>query len=113
MKGSFVLLLLSAASAHAKSPGAVTATGSMTAPRTNQTTTLLPDGKVLIAGGGSAAMEIYDPLTGILAATGAMAASKVVGSATLLPGGRFLIEGGNAECTIPPQIASHVPSRCV
>jgi hypothetical protein len=52
---------------------AFTTTGSMTTPRTDQTATLLPSGKVLIVGGHSkvntedpplASADLYDPATG-------------------------------------------------
>ena len=97
MKTKSVLLMLLGASGYAQ-PGTFTATGSMAVPRNVHTATLLPNGKVLTAGGGSAAVELYDLSTGTFTATGAMTASKFVSSATLLPDGRvLLIEAGNAE----------------
>jgi hypothetical protein len=71
--------------------GTFTATGQMTTARSGHTATLLPDGKVLIAGGGSATVELYDPSTGTFTATGATTASTNVESATLLPDGKVLL----------------------
>ncbi|MBV8846599.1 MAG: hypothetical protein JO307_27655 [Bryobacterales bacterium] len=86
-----MVFLLCAGMAAAQSSGRFTATGSMITPRFFHAATLLPDGKVLIAGGGSATVELYDPFTGIFTATAASTASKFIGSATLLPDGRVLL----------------------
>lgn len=97
VRASFVLLLLfliaagHASMAFAQALGSFSATGNMTAPRFGHTATLLPGGKVLIAGGGSATVELYDPSTGTFTATGATTVSENVGSATLLPDGRVLL----------------------
>jgi hypothetical protein len=105
MKTSFVLLLVSAASAHAQSPGAFAATGNMTAPRFGHKGTLLLNGKVLITGGavviGFSAVpintaELYDPSTGSFTRTGDMTGAPYAHVATLLPDGRVLIIGGDA-----------------
>lgn len=70
-------------------------TGSMAAPRVDHTATLLPNGKVLIAGGISrATAELYDPATGTFSATGSMATPRGLHTATLLPNGKVLITGG-------------------
>ena len=87
--------------AAAQTPGTFRATGSMTVPRAFHTATLLPNGKALIAGGGSATLELYDPATGTFTAT-ATTASANVRSATLLPDGTvLLIESQNAELYDP------------
>lgn len=86
------------------SSGAFTATGNMTIARWNHTATLLPDGKVLIAGGSvrsnsepyaaSTAAELYDPSTGTFTATGNLTTARTWHTATLLADGRVLIVGG-------------------
>ena|SRR5215471_5729509 len=85
-----------------RSTGQWTSTGSMTVPRGNHTA-MLPDGKVLVAGGlcsdgfiypGNSA-ELYDPATGTWKATASMNFSRASAGATLLQTGEVLIAGGN------------------
>ncbi len=66
----------------------------MTAARSSHTATLLPNGKVLIAGGGQTA-ELYDPVTGLFTPIGSMAISRFWHTATMLPDGTVLIAGGS------------------
>ncbi len=78
------------------------ATGSLTSGRTLDTSTLLPDGNVLmtgsyVPGGGSlASAELYDPVAGTFRPTSAMIAARSNHTATLLNNGRVLIAGGHA-----------------
>ena len=75
--------------------GTWTATGSMTEGRDAHSATLLPDGRVLVAGGSEAATsEVYDPATGTWAASGVMTAARGGHSATALQDGRVLVVGG-------------------
>lgn len=91
------LLFLTRPAALAQSAGTFTPTGSMTIPRDiTYTSTLLPNGKVLIAGGNSATAELYDPATGTFVRTGDMTAARTGHSATLLPDGKVLIAGGDS-----------------
>ena len=103
-------LLLSGVAGHgtmalAQSAGTFIATGSMTTPRADHTATLLPNGKVLIAGGNQsvlpssvlASAELYDSSTRTFTATGNMTMARARHSATLLSDGRVLICGGTGD----------------
>jgi hypothetical protein len=78
-------------------PGAWTATGSMTVGHESHTATLLPDGTVLVAGGNSAATDLYDPASRSWTATGTLIASRRQHTATLLTDGRVLVVGGDSD----------------
>jgi hypothetical protein len=95
-------------------PGLFTATGSMHAARGEHTATLLPDGKVLIAGGYDEpttclpGAELYDPATGAFTVTGSLANARASHTATLLPDGKVLVTGGISFGPFggPPYLAS-------
>jgi WD40 repeat protein len=80
---------------------ALTPASNMTIARAAHTATLLPNGKVLIAGGMqrseafSNSAELYDPATGTFAAASSMTTSRAGHTATLLPTGKVLIAGGS------------------
>jgi N-acetylneuraminic acid mutarotase len=60
------------------------------------TATLLPNGKVLVAGGfdlGTGA-ELYDQVTDTWTVTGSLRAARTFHTATLLPNGKVLVAGG-------------------
>src|SRR5919108_1445324 len=72
-------------------------TGSLATGRFRHTTTLLPNGTVLVAGGGDFAgtsAELYDPTTGSWRTTGNLIHGHEGATATLLPNGKVLIVGG-------------------
>ena len=93
----------------APAAGTWTATGSMITARAEFTATLLPNGKVLVAGGipgndeavETASAELYDPSTGTWSATGAMTAARSKHTATLLASGKVLVAGGLCERGTP------------
>ena len=85
------------------------ATGSMTEARAYYTSTLLPNGTVLIVGGYRseydlryffATAELYDPTTGVCSATGSLATGREFHTATLLPNGTVLVAGGDREGSV-------------
>lgn len=79
----------------------------MLEPRSGHSATLLPNGKVLIAGGMRRnqefyrSAELYDPTTGKFQPTGEMNMARVGQRAVLLRSGKVLIAGGwvGPECT--------------
>jgi hypothetical protein len=87
--------------------GSVSPATPMLEPRSGHTATLLPDGKVLIAGGMRRnqdfyrSAEVYDPASGKFQATGEMSVARVGEAAILLRSGKVLIVGGwvSHECT--------------
>ena len=61
--------------------------------RAGHTATLLPNGKVLVAGGTGA--ELYDPASGTWTTAGNLITPRTGHTATLLPNGKVLLAGGD------------------
>ena len=74
--------------------GTWTSTGTLNLARDGHTATLLPGGKVLVAGPGDSA-ELYDPTTGTWSITASLNVARSANTATLLSNGKLLVVGGN------------------
>ncbi|MBI5743101.1 MAG: IPT/TIG domain-containing protein, partial [Elusimicrobia bacterium] len=81
--------------------GVFVPTGNLSVARYAYSSTLLPSGKVLIAGGQAGALygdvniaELYDPASGTFEATGSMLETRDSHNGVLLPDGKVLIVGG-------------------
>lgn len=95
---TLITVLPSCIGANAES-GLVSRTRNMTASRAAHTATLLPDGKVFVAGGFTgesslASTEIFDPTTAAFTTAANMSVARTGHTATLLSNGKVLIAGG-------------------
>ena len=105
--GSKDLMIAGPASSQSLSPADAPFTfgntGSLNTARSRHTATLLPNGKVLVAGGfegGVGALssaELYDPASGTWSATGSLTTARAYHTATLLPNGKVLVVGGTPD----------------
>src|SRR5947207_1080798 len=73
--------------------------GNGDADRNRHHATLLPDGKVLVAGGYNdsgylSSAELFDQASGTWTTTGSLATARQSHTATLLPNGQVLVTGG-------------------
>ena len=97
----FLIFPLAFATAQT-TPGQVTPTGNLSVRRFSQSATLLPNGKVLIAGGMErngkydASAELYDPRSGTFTAIGNMTSAREGHAAILLRNGKVLLAGGSS-----------------
>ena len=80
--------------------GTWSVTGSLSIGSFGHTETLVPNGKVLVAGGGflGRAAELYDPATGTWTLTGNLNTIQSGGATTtVLPNGKLLLAGGTSD----------------
>src|SRR5436305_495198 len=88
-----------------------TFTGSLNAVRTGHTATLLPNGKVLVAGGYDShtvlkSAELYDSATGTWGFTGNLNTARRGHTATLLANGKVLVVGGVGSGSFASELTS-------
>jgi N-acetylneuraminic acid mutarotase len=103
---SITVALVAGTAASSLAQGTWTITGSLNTARTGHAATLLPNGEVLVEGGGNATgflpnAELYAPATGKWTMSGSMTTARGQHTATLLPNGEVLVAGGLSNGSSP------------
>lgn len=84
--------------------------GTLAVARTYHTSTLLPNGKVLVVGGlsskASSSNELYDPVNNSWTLAGNQIAMRYGHTATLLPNGLVMVAGGTGYTLNPTEFAA-------
>jgi hypothetical protein len=94
------VLVIAAVTVVSQTPPFWRDTGSLNIFRSSHTATLLPNGKVLVAGGNGSggnpinSAELYDPVSEIWTTTGSLHLSRSGHAAVLLGNGKVLVVGG-------------------
>ena len=98
---------LSSAEVYNTDTGTWTPTAALATERDSHTATLLPSGKVMVAGGINnqgeiSSGELYDPATEAWTVTGPLTTAREWHTATLLSNGKMLVAGGFGSADIFP-----------
>ena len=108
--------MLGTAEVYDPSSGTFAPQESMDTPRQDHTTTLLADGRVLVAGGygydvtavGLSSTEIFDPAAGTFTAAGSLADGRGDHTATRLANGRVVVTGGHTGAPGEPLASAEI-----